>query len=137
MAYVVETVWPAFKINIFNIHILAMLQVYMYVCILSQALVCRLLTLYIIPSHRHSKPFNPLLGETYEMVNKEGGYCVVTEQVSHHPPVTAMYAESEKWVLWQEYTLHIKFRGQVRLGLLEHFNITVRSTHSTSSSGDR
>ncbi len=101
-----------------------MLQVHVYILsqALSQALV---LTLYIIPSHRHSKPFNPLLGETYEMVNKEGGYCVVTEQVSHHPPVTAMYAESEKWVLWQEYTLHIKFRGQVRLGLLEHFNITV------------
>ena len=49
------------------------------------------------------------------MVNKEGGYCVVTEQVSHHPPVTAMYVESEKWVLWQEYTLNIKFRGQVGL----------------------
>lgn len=61
---------------------------------------------------RHSKPFNPLLGETYELVNKRGGYCVVTEQVSHHPPVTAMYAESEKWVLWQEYNLNIKFRGQ-------------------------
>lgn len=66
------------------------------------------------PIYRHSKPFNPLLGETYELVNKEEGYYVVTEQVSHHPPITAMHAESEKWILWQEYTLNIKFRGQVK-----------------------
>ena len=43
---------------------------------------------------------------------------MVTEQVSHHPPVTAMFAESEKWVLWQEYNLNIKFRGQVSQHIL-------------------
>ena len=64
---------------------------------------------------RHSKPFNPLLGETYELVNHEGNYCVVTEQVSHHPPVTALHAESDNWVFWEEYKLEIKFRGQVSM----------------------
>lgn len=62
---------------------------------------------------RHSKPFNPLLGETYEFVNHAGKYCVVSEQVSHHPPVTALHAESDKWIFWEEYKLDIKFRGQV------------------------
>ena len=33
-------------------------------------------------------------------------------QVSHHPPVTALHAESDKWVFWEEYRLDIKFRGQ-------------------------
>ena len=38
---------------------------------------------------------------------------MVTEQVSHHPPITALHAEAEKWVFWEEYRLDIKFRGQV------------------------
>ena len=67
-----------------------------------------------ICTHRHSKPFNPLLGETYELVSKDSNYCVVSEQVSHHPPITALHAESDKWVFWEEYKLDIKFRGQVR-----------------------
>jgi hypothetical protein len=35
---------------------------------------------------RTSKPFNPLLGETFEYVN-EKKFKFVAEQVSHHPPV--------------------------------------------------
>ena len=60
--------------------------------------------------HRHSKPFNPLLGET---VSQEGGYCAIAEQVSHHPPVTALHVESDKWVFWEEYSADINFRLQV------------------------
>ena len=68
----------------------------------------------LTPSHppRYGKPFNPLLGETYELVNEEGQYCALSEQVSHHPPVTALHVESEHWTFWEEYTLDIKFRGQ-------------------------
>ena len=36
------------------------------------------------PNNRHSKPFNPLLGETYELVRPDMGYCIVTEQVLYH-----------------------------------------------------
>jgi hypothetical protein len=61
---------------------------------------------------RYGKPFNPMLGETYELVHQEGGFCVVSEQVSHHPPITALHVESDKWVFWEEYKLDIKFRGQ-------------------------
>lgn len=35
-----------------------------------------------------AKPFNPILGETYEAVY-EAGHRLYVEQVSHHPPVTA------------------------------------------------
>lgn len=67
---------------------------------------------YVPTLTRYGKPFNPLLGETYELVHQEGGFCVITEQVSHHPPVTALHAEGDKWVFWEEYRLDIKFRGQ-------------------------
>ena len=35
-----------------------------------------------------TKPFNPLLGETYELVTDN--FRFIAEQVSHHPPVTAL-----------------------------------------------
>jgi hypothetical protein len=35
---------------------------------------------------RFKKPFNPILGETYEFVTKD--YKYFAEQVSHHPPLT-------------------------------------------------
>ena len=46
---------------------------------------------------RVAKPFNPLLGETYEYVRPDKGYRFFVEQVSHHPPVGAAWAESAKW----------------------------------------
>lgn len=46
---------------------------------------------------RVAKPFNPLLGETYEYARPDKGYRFFIEQVSHHPPIGAAYAESKKW----------------------------------------
>ncbi|XP_069550024.1 oxysterol-binding protein-related protein 2-like [Brachyistius frenatus] len=43
---------------------------------------------------RTGKPFNPLLGETYELTREEQSFRLVSEQVSHHPPVSAFHAES-------------------------------------------
>jgi len=34
---------------------------------------------------RTAKPFNPILGETYEMLREDLGYRYIAEQVSHHP----------------------------------------------------
>ncbi|XP_041804959.1 oxysterol-binding protein-related protein 1-like isoform X4 [Chelmon rostratus] len=42
---------------------------------------------------RTGKPFNPLLGETYELIRDDLGFRWVSEQVSHHPPVSAFQAE--------------------------------------------
>ncbi|EDQ88766.1 uncharacterized protein MONBRDRAFT_32711 [Monosiga brevicollis MX1] len=68
------------------------------------------------PGIRTYKAFNPLLGETYELIRPDDGYRVVTEQVSHHPPVTALHAESERgWVYRQHYACDLKFRGTLRL----------------------
>uniref|UniRef100_A0A4W5KKY4 Oxysterol-binding protein n=1 Tax=Hucho hucho TaxID=62062 RepID=A0A4W5KKY4_9TELE len=41
---------------------------------------------------RTGKPFNPLLGETYELIREDLGFRWMSEQVSHHPPVSAFHA---------------------------------------------
>ena len=40
------------------------------------------------------KPFNPMLGETYELVREDLGYRFLAEKVSHHPVRMACQAES-------------------------------------------
>lgn len=61
---------------------------------------------------RVAKPFNPLLGETYEYCRPDLGYRFFIEQVSHHPPVGAAYAESPKWDYYGESAVKSKFYGK-------------------------
>ncbi|KAM7257220.1 hypothetical protein ACFE04_012961 [Oxalis oulophora] len=56
------------------------------------------------------KPFNPILGETYEMVN-HGGISFVAEQVSHHPPMSAGHAENGHFTYDMTSKLKTKFLG--------------------------
>ncbi|XP_055964045.1 oxysterol-binding protein-related protein 2 [Sorex fumeus] len=51
---------------------------------------------------RTGKPFNPLLGETYELVREDLGFRCISEQVSHHPPVSAFHSEG----LGQDFLFH-------------------------------
>ncbi|XP_057675701.1 oxysterol-binding protein 2 isoform X2 [Corythoichthys intestinalis] len=69
---------------------------------------------YSTTIHRTSKPFNPLLGETYELDRlQEYGYRSICEQVSHHPPAAAHHVTSQRgWTLWQHITIDSKFRGK-------------------------
>ncbi|MGH0159448.1 UNVERIFIED_CONTAM: hypothetical protein FKN15_037406, partial [Acipenser sinensis] len=59
-----------------------------------------------------SKPFNPVLGETYECERKDKGYRCIAEQVSHHPPISACHTESENFVFWQDMRWKNKFWGK-------------------------
>ncbi|XP_014863392.1 PREDICTED: oxysterol-binding protein 2-like isoform X3 [Poecilia mexicana] len=69
---------------------------------------------YSTTIHRTAKPFNPLLGETYELDRlEEFGYRSLCEQVSHHPPAAAHHVISQRgWTLRQEITIASKFRGK-------------------------
>ncbi|XP_078147434.1 oxysterol-binding protein 1 isoform X2 [Centroberyx gerrardi] len=69
---------------------------------------------YSTTVHRTGKPFNPLLGETFELDRlRDCGYRSLCEQVSHHPPAAAHHAISERgWTLRQEIALASKFRGK-------------------------
>ncbi|XP_072300597.1 oxysterol-binding protein-related protein 6 isoform X6 [Eucyclogobius newberryi] len=59
-----------------------------------------------------SKPFNPLLGETYECIREDKGFCFFSEQVSHHPPVSACHCESKNFTVWQDVRWKNKFWGK-------------------------
>ncbi|XP_007529116.2 oxysterol-binding protein-related protein 3 isoform X6 [Erinaceus europaeus] len=59
-----------------------------------------------------SKPFNPVLGETYECIREDKGFRFFSEQVSHHPPISACHAESGNFVFWQDVRWKNKFWGK-------------------------
>ncbi|XP_066484044.1 oxysterol-binding protein-related protein 7 [Tiliqua scincoides] len=59
-----------------------------------------------------SKPFNPVLGETYECVRPDKGFRFISEQVCHHPPISACHAESDNFVFWQDMKWKNKFWGK-------------------------
>lgn len=68
---------------------------------------------YSTTGNRTTKPFNPLLGETYECDRMEDlGWKSVTEQVSHHPPATAHHAEGRGWFMYQDFCMTSRFRGK-------------------------
>ncbi|VDB97082.1 unnamed protein product [Peniophora sp. CBMAI 1063] len=61
---------------------------------------------------RIAKPFNPMLSETFEYVSHDKEYRYVSEQVSHHPPISACYAESPRWHYFGEVDAQNKFMGK-------------------------
>lgn len=58
------------------------------------------------------KPFNPLLGETFELVREDFGIRLVGEKVSHRPPVFAYHVEHENWLLSFSPSPEQKFWGK-------------------------
>ncbi|KAM3963898.1 LOW QUALITY PROTEIN: oxysterol binding protein [Aphomia sociella] len=69
---------------------------------------------YATTACRTNKPFNPLLGETFECDRMADlGWRSISEQVSHHPPMVAQFCEGQAgWQCWQEFTMSTKFRGK-------------------------
>ncbi|SMN20261.1 similar to Saccharomyces cerevisiae YAR042W SWH1 Protein similar to mammalian oxysterol-binding protein [Maudiozyma saulgeensis] len=67
---------------------------------------------YASTTKRVAKPFNPLLGETYEYARPDKHFRFFTEQVSHHPPISATWTESPKWDFWGESHVETKFNGR-------------------------
>ncbi|XP_061361963.1 oxysterol-binding protein-related protein 4C-like [Gastrolobium bilobum] len=74
-------------------------------------------------------PYNPLLGETHHV--SKGNLNVLLEQVSHHPPVTALHATDEKEnieMIWCQQpvpkfygtSVEAQVRGKRQLKLLNH-----------------
>jgi hypothetical protein len=55
--------------------------------------------------------FNPVLGETYEYVCD--GMRFFAEQVSHHPPITANFAENDLWLFRQNAEPKTNFLGNI------------------------
>jgi hypothetical protein len=86
---------------------------------------------------RIAKPFNPMLvcfrlnfqsllinvcfvilqSETFEYVRLDRQYRYVSEQVSHHPPISACWAESPAWHYYGEVGFTSLFAPSVNLKL--------------------
>lgn len=47
---------------------------------------------------RMDKPFNPILGETYQSIID--GCPVYGQQISHHPPISAVFFKGRGWTLY-------------------------------------
>lgn len=67
---------------------------------------------YASTEGRQCKPFNPLLGETYEADYPDKGLRFFSEKVSHHPTVVACHCEGRGWKFWADSNLKGKFWGR-------------------------
>lgn len=67
---------------------------------------------YASTEGRLCKPFNPLLGETYEADFPEKGIRFFSEKVSHHPTLIACHCEGRGWKFWADSNLKTSFWGQ-------------------------
>ena len=63
--------------------------------------------------NRTLKFFNPLLSETYEYIDNDLNFRYFGEQVSHHPAITACYAEGEG------YTYHANSNSAYKFMLMK------------------
>ncbi|KAH2834546.1 hypothetical protein KXV85_005633 [Aspergillus fumigatus] len=75
------------------------------------------------------KPFNPMLGETYELVREDLGFRFIAEKVSHRPVQLAYQADSKDWSLAQSPMPTQKFWGKSAEIITEgKFRLTLHTT---------
>ncbi|KAL7128400.1 hypothetical protein ABFS83_14G314400 [Erythranthe nasuta] len=67
---------------------------------------------YASTEGRNCKPFNPLLGETYEADYPDKGLRFFSEKVSHHPMIVACHCEGTGWKFYGDSNLKSKFWGR-------------------------
>lgn len=60
---------------------------------------------------RIAKPFNPMLSQSFEYA-VPNRYRYISEQVSHHPPISACYCEAPAWRYFGEVDAKNKFQGR-------------------------
>jgi oxysterol-binding protein-related protein 3/6/7 len=58
------------------------------------------------------KPFNPMLGETFELVREDKGFRFIAEKVSHRPVQLAIHGEAQDWSFAQSPLPSQKFWGK-------------------------
>lgn len=58
---------------------------------------------------RTMKPFNPLLGETFEL--EKDGFRAISEQVCHHPPISAIHCDHPDFTFYASSKVITSFKG--------------------------
>ena len=90
---------------------------------------------FVMNNGRQAKFFNPLLYETYEYVDNEQNFRYMSEQVSHHPAISAYYAEGEGWNIYANTNSVIKFiiTGRLEVNALGRTYITYENYNDVNS----
>lgn len=78
-------------------------------CLRMAYVACFAISGYATSSERLMKPFNPILGETFEL--EKDGFRVISEQVSHHPPVSAIHCEHQEYSFRASSRVNTSFKG--------------------------
>ncbi|OMJ30128.1 Oxysterol-binding protein-related protein 3 [Smittium culicis] len=82
------------------------------------------------------KPFNPMLGETYELVRPDLGFRFISEKVSHHPMIVSCYADSPNYTFSQNCNVKTRFWGrsmELSQSSLVHISLPSNGDHFTYS----
>jgi hypothetical protein len=82
--------------------------------------------------NRILKPFNPILGETFEFIDNDLKYRFFSEQVSHNPPISAFICESDNYVFFGDTRSKSKFnlfKGNMEFNFLNKYNFIIKSTN--------
>lgn len=80
--------------------------------------------------NRILKPFNPILGETFEYFDNNLKYRYFSEQVSHNPPISAFICESDSFVFFGDTRCKNKFsifKGLIELNFLNKYNLILKN----------
>lgn len=92
-----------------------------------------LVAAFVISAFSHTervrKPFNPVLGETFEFINPVNDMKFYAEQVSHHPPVSVSRSEGKGWVAGEVVDIKATFNGNS----IEVSNVGSRYIHLTDT----
>ena len=96
-------------------------------CLRLAYIACFGVSSYVSTQLRTMKPFNPLLGETFELVRD--GFRIISEQVSHHPPISAINCEHDKFYFWGNIDVKSSFKGtHLNCVVIGNYHIILKNT---------
>ena len=82
--------------------------------------------------NRNLKPFNPIIGETYEYFDNEKNFRYCSEQVSHNPQITAFFGETPDFALYGDTKNSTSFKilkGAMELSFKNKVHLHIKSTN--------
>ena len=82
--------------------------------------------------NRNLKPFNPIIGETYEYFDNEKNFRYCSEQVSHNPQITAFFGETPDFALYGDTKNSTSFKilkGAMELTFKNKVHLHIKSTN--------
>ena len=83
--------------------------------------------------NRNLKPFNAIIGETYEFYDNKNEFRYYSEQVSHNPQITAFIGETPDFALYGDTKNSTSFKilkGAMELSFKNKIHLHIKSTNS-------